>query len=161
MGRKAEEDARRVRRLEAVQLRVKGMTFEEIGKRQGTSAPTAMRDVHQELAEQAKRTEKSIAELRALELIRLEDRERRIRKRLDALGEDLEDDERADRILDRIAKRRASLLGLDAPQRTESNITSSSVVRFDDLGQMSEDQLRAVVAGPAGGDDGSTGSNQG
>ncbi len=106
---KAEKAAER--RVKALEFRKAGASYREIGRRLHVSTPQAFRDVHHELAALAERSQSLALEVRSLEL-----------ERLDALLAALwpgcmSGDTKSVMAALAVGKRRADLLGLDAPQR--------------------------------------------
>lgn len=111
-GRGAKEIAAE-RRVKSLELRKGGMSYRQIGAQLGISEAQAHRDVTRILASIAKLAEPDALQVRILE-----------QQRLDALLEALWPQAQRgnhgaiDRVL-RIMERRARLLGLDAPTRTD------------------------------------------
>lgn len=103
--------AARQRRQQAIALRVEGNTFDQIAAALGCTRSAAWKMVQREIDEIVRDTRADAAELRALELARLDDAQR-------AIWDRVEDGHlpSIDRLL-RISERRAKLLGLDAPMR--------------------------------------------
>jgi orotate phosphoribosyltransferase-like protein len=101
------------RRIKAFELRKKGNNYREIAKVLGVSAPTILADVRAVLKELSKEQQKEAADYKALELDRLETLQVKMWE-LAVKG----DQGAVDRVL-RIQERRAKLLGLDAPVKTE------------------------------------------
>lgn len=123
-------EAAAVRRLRALELRLDGQSYRAIGAQLGVSGKTAWEDVQASLTELAALELANAAELRALELERLDAltieaaRILRTTHPLIAGGKvlaDLTDDgpklQAIDRLL-RISESRRKLLGLDAPALT-------------------------------------------
>lgn len=101
------------RRVKALELRKAGASYRQIGRTLGVSEKTAHGDVHRALAHLAQLETETATALRTLELARL-----------DALytghfSRAVAGDDKAARICIAIQERRARLLGLDAPVRTE------------------------------------------
>lgn len=137
------------RHAQAAEMRSRGMTYQAIGDALGISKQSAHEAVQRVLAE----TLREPAEhLRTMELDKLDRAERVAHGVLEARhpvlyqGKDTgyEDDApklaAIDRLL-RVAERRARLLGLDAPEKVESTVTTIS----PDLAEMIA-QARAAVA---------------
>lgn len=103
--------AARQRRQRAVELRVEGATFDQISIDLGCTRSAAWKMVQREIDEIVRDTRTAAAELRALELARLDSALQAIWSNVEAghLGA-------IDRLI-RISERRARLLGLDAPSR--------------------------------------------
>ena len=107
-GQQQYDHAHRTR--EALELRRAGLTYEEIGRKQGVSGVTAWNRIHKALADIPK---EAADELRQLECARLD--------RIQAAYWDAAlsgDVSATDRVLKVIAQR-CRLLGLDLPQRVE------------------------------------------
>lgn len=103
------------RRLRALELRKAGATLHQIAAQTGVSHEQSRKDLQRAMADLLAEQNASAEELRALELERLE--------RLHiALWKQATDGHHGaiDRLL-RIAERRAKLLGLDAPTKTETS----------------------------------------
>ena len=119
-----------VRRKEAVDLRLQGMTYREIGQELGVTPTRARQLVAEALAAIEKDTAESAEELRRLELDRLDQLQSGLWEaaaggNLKAVGAAL-----------KIMERRARLVGLDAPTRTENAHGHSY------LDQLSDAELR-------------------
>lgn len=102
-----------------LRLRIAGMSYSQIGKEVGCCKQNAHRAVTKALAETRKRVGESAEQLRDIEL-----------KRLDALwmamwSKAQTGDARAADTMIRVMKRRASMLGLDAPKKVEGDITGA------------------------------------
>jgi hypothetical protein len=146
-GTTAQETAIELRQAEALKLRVAGFTFREIGRKLGISNCMAHKDVQAALAEYREETAENVAVERGVQLQRLDAAAKVainvLNGRLpnaDELGEDAGPDELAEALaeaeeiklkaIDRIVKleeRRAKLLGLDAPTKTEVDAKVSGV----------------------------------
>ncbi len=100
------------RREEAVELRMAGLTYKQIGARLGICESAAYKTIMTAMKESLDKTEQSTKELRALELLRLDRVQVAIWSR--CLNGDLKALDR----LDKIMNRRASLLGLNSPTKT-------------------------------------------
>ena len=133
------------RRKQAVVLRIAGATYQQIGDRIGVNKQRAYQLVKQALGETKRLTAESAEELKGIEL-----------ERLDALCTAMwpdamkGDEQKVDRVL-RIMKRRAELLGLDAPIRQE--ITTVEPAKFIEVERDDEpesgDGAAEVSSGPA------------
>jgi hypothetical protein len=151
-GNTAEDDAIEDRRAKAWDLRVRGKTYREIGAALGVSGKTAHQDCHAVLDRIKTETDDKAEHHRELQLARLE--------RLTAVlmpmaeGGDLDAMDR----LDKLEKRRAALLGLDAPTRSELTGKDGAPVPIDARGSLIE-RLAGLVAGAAS--EGSTGQDPG
>ena len=99
------------RSKQAVNLRIAGATFEQIGERLGVSAQAAYGLVSRALIKIRAQTAESAETLRQMELTRLDAMQTAIWA--DAMGGD---EQKIDRLL-KIQARRAALLGLDAPTK--------------------------------------------
>ena len=110
------------RRLQALELRKAGATYQQIGERLNISANQAHLDVRRELQKLAEQSAELATEVRQMEL-----------ERLDAMHLGLWPEARkghlgaVDRVL-RIMERRASLLGLDAPKQQDIRLETLDVV---------------------------------
>lgn len=120
------------RRVEALSLRLAGLTYEQIGERLGISKEGARNLINRTL-QQAENL--AAAELRELETARLDRAQAAIWTRV------LEGDLRAVDTFLRISRRRSDLLGLDAP--TEINLK----VGIKDEMTRALDELQSVVLG--------------
>jgi hypothetical protein len=118
-----------VRRKEAVDLRVEGKTYREIGQELGVTPTRARQLVSEALAALQKDTAESAEELRRLELDRLDQLQSGLWE--EAAGGNL----KAVGAALKIMERRARLVGLDAPTRTESTHG------YPDLSEMSDAEL--------------------
>lgn len=159
----AQDDAREARRRRAFSLRIeRGYGYQQIADETGVSLATAWNDVQWVMRQTRDRQAEDVAHARSVEAERLEDRERRVRDLLldwhrryrdsDPLDSEIRQEasrqiDRLDAALDRIQRRRARLLGLDAPQRSEVDATVTTA-RVDDLALMTDAQLRAMAEGP-------------
>ena len=110
------------RRLQALELRKAGASYQQIGERLGISNGQAFQDVKREMAKIAEQATELATEVRQMEL-----------ERLDAMHLGLWPEARkghlgaVDRVL-RIMERRASLLGLDAPKQQDIRLETLDVV---------------------------------
>lgn len=113
------------------QLLAKGYSVRYIAEQTGVSEATALRDCHKLYAQIP---DPDITEHRKKERGRLEDLEDRLRNKLDAMSS-AEDLEKTTNALIRVAERRAKLLGLDAPTKTEVEVSTVHVdiAGFDKL----------------------------
>lgn len=125
------------RRAKALDLRKAGLSYRAIGTQLGVSEKTAHQDVQREVQRIAARNSESAAELRALELERLDYYAARIAQQVAQghLGA-------LDRAL-RISERRAKLLGLDAPMRNEHTGADGGPIEVHDARSI----LRQRLAG--------------
>jgi len=150
----AAKAAHALRRERALELRVAGLSFAQIGRELGVSGDTASRYTREALANVAKRTDDNAGHLQALELERLDKLQRSaervlakrhlrinsgmvVRNADPATGQlvEIEDDGPTLAAIDRllhIAERRAKLLGLDAPQQVEQSGITEVVVHYAD-----------------------------
>ena len=121
------------RRLQALELRKAGANYRRIGAQLGVSEAQAYKDVQGELQRIQAEASDLAADVRTLEL-----------ERLDALTLALWPSARQgkegaiDRVL-RVMERRSKLLGLDAPTKQD--------VRIEDMSKLSDDELRAIAEG--------------
>lgn len=115
----ARRDNHAVRKYEVLKLRRQGLTIKTISEKLGISHSTVHRNIKSCLKDCIKHGEKDVKYFRELELNRLDGM-------LNVLKEKVsEGDVKAVSVSLKIAKRRAELLGLDAPVKTEifDNIT--------------------------------------
>lgn len=112
----AKEFERAERKKNAVELRLAGASYRDIGNALGCSTVTAMNDCKEALAEIPMQ---QADEMRTVELSRLDRLQRAVWGK--AIKGDLQAVDRAIKIIDR----RAKLLGLDAPQQVQ--ITANDV----------------------------------
>lgn len=113
MRKATEKGAMLERRLEALDLRKRGFTYREIGDRLNVTHVTAYNDVMSELKRLAEENRDSALELRALELDRLD----MLIKGLEPMAAVGNVD--SVRAYVKCMERRAKLLGLDAPTKTD------------------------------------------
>jgi hypothetical protein len=144
----SDEVATEDRRVKAWELRVRGKTYREIGAALGVSHVTAWEDVKFIGERSRAETNDSVEHHRAVELSRLDRQAAVLMPMVDAADPDtlrqaLESGkdpklvlvqathalEAIDR-LDKLAKRRAALLGLDAPTKVSAEVAS---VGLDDI----------------------------
>jgi len=112
---------RAVRRVRVLEARVQGHSLRTIAAELGCAPATAMRDLHHALRELAQLEQAKTAELRALELARLDHLLVALADKIDA------GDVGAINAAVRISERRARLLGLDRPA-DEANAPDVSVL---------------------------------
>lgn len=111
---KGDSERARARAPRALELRIAGLSYRQIGQQLGISYQTAFRDVNTTLAELDALTKRRAERLRDLEL-------RRLDKMTVALQEKARSgDEKAIRVLVLIMDRRAKLTGIDAPATIEA-----------------------------------------
>ena len=115
------------RRVQALELRKAGYTYAQIGTTLGISAVMAHRHVVKALSVIRDKISEQTEELRTLELQRLDNLFFVIYKRAEK-----GDLAAVDRCL-RLMERRAKLLGLDAPTKTDVNL-SSLIIDWGDHG---------------------------
>lgn len=109
--------ARRMKKI--LGLRLKGYTCEEIAAEVGDITPARIHQILTgELAKWNSERREMAAELTALELLRLDDLYRRAHDKLEQTGGDWKYNEQCLRIMER----RARLVGLDAPIKTELKV---------------------------------------
>ena len=101
------------RRHRALDLRIAGATYRQIGQQLGVSYQTAYRDVDESLSELAELQRGKAEKLREIELERLE------KMTLGLWPKVRHGDEKAVRALVSVMDRRAKLLGLDAPSKQD------------------------------------------
>jgi hypothetical protein len=133
-----ENGPRKVRRAEQVlvslQLRATGATYGQIAKAISVSRSKAYRLVGAAMAELAQESQETAAEVRRLELYRLD----RLRLALDAKRSD----PRCAEVLLKISERTAKLHGLDAPQKIEASASIQTQKEEKlDLGRLAYDEL--------------------
>lgn len=158
------------RRAKVVELKVGGYSFREIGKQLGINEGTACRDYRAVIDRTKADADETVEEERRTSLARLgkairvlmplveAGSEDAIRRRIDA-GEDIKlivaqtglALDAMDR-LDKLERRRAALLGLDAPTRSELTGKDGAPVPVDHRGSLIE-RLAGLIAGatPEGG----------
>lgn len=125
------------RRARALQMRLDGYTFLEIGQDLGISTSAAHKHVQKGLENLARDSEEKAQMLIMMECARL-DRLHRANWGAAISGDDLP---AVDRIL-KVMERRAKLLGLDAPNKIAQTNIDGTEDRFD---HMSEEELMARV----------------
>jgi hypothetical protein len=136
----------------AFALRVKGLSYRDIAAEMGCSVGWAYKLVSDELAKlQAESAEKA-AELRQIELERLDGM-------LVAMREDIDKgDARKIETALKIMERRAKLLGLDAPTKQEVSGPDGGAIPIEDARSMLAERIAALAGKPdgepAGGDSG-------
>jgi hypothetical protein len=107
----ARKQAKQERIAEALDLRARGKSYREIAAFTGVSVRQAFEDVKQGLADHRESYAETAADVRAVELARLD---RLWRRAEDLLESDDDDGAKAIGAALRIMERRARLLGLDA-----------------------------------------------
>ena len=107
MGKRGALEAAAVRRQHALDLRIAGVRYREIGAQLGVSHQTAFRDVTAALAEIARDTTAKAERLRQIQCERCEQMTRALWPKA------LSGDERAIRAQVQVMERHAKLLGLD------------------------------------------------
>jgi hypothetical protein len=147
MGKQSSTSARmlsaRAMEVEAVRLRLAGMSYSSMSERLGVSASSAHRAVLRSLARTAADLGESADALRSLEL-----------QRLDALLAGLwpaasAGDPAAVSVALRVSERRAKLLGLDAPSRRELSGADGGPIEIAptiDLTRLSDADLATLDA---------------
>lgn len=122
-------ERQRARRIEALSLRLAGLTFEQIGERLGISKEAA----HDLVSRTLERAENESAQkMRALEAARLDRAQAAIWSRV------LEGDTKAVDTFLRISQRRARLFGLEAPTQiaVAMNVRTEMVQALENLEQI-------------------------
>jgi transcriptional regulator len=129
----------------AVELRKRGKTYRDIGEELGCSHQQAHKYVRKALARIREKTDESAIEVRTLELERLN-------AMVDALWFKVElgDTYAVDSAL-KIMKRRADLLGLDAPTRVADVTDDRERIRQEVAEAMLDPEKRAAMRVIAGG----------
>ncbi len=127
-----------IRRKEAVDLRIEGKTYREIAQELGVTPTRARQLVAEALAAIEKDTAESAEELRRLELDRLDQLqsglwEEAAAGNLKAVGAAL-----------KIMERRARLLGLDAPTRTENTHGYANLDQMTDAELLEEARRHGI-----------------
>lgn len=119
------------RRAQALALRIAGASFRQIGRQLGVSHVRAIKDVQHELDTLAVQRQESAERLKALELARCD----RLTLALEPkVGKG---DVQAVRAMVRVMERRARLLGIDAPFKTE--LTGKDGGPIEVMAQAAED----------------------
>lgn len=113
------------RSKQAVDLRISGATFEQIGERLGISAPSAYALVKRALEKTRAQTSEAAETLRQMELTRLDAMQAALWD-----GAMQGDEQKIDRLL-KIQIRRAALMGLDAPVKQELFAKVEQVEAYD------------------------------
>lgn len=132
-------EAAAARRLQALQLRMAGVSYHAIAERLGVSDTQAFHDVKAELAKIAKQASAEAEHVRTMEL-----------ERLDAMtlalwAQAKQGNQGAiDRLL-RVMERRSKLLGLDAPTRQELSGPNGSPITIEQAAQMSDEEIDAEL----------------
>lgn len=151
------------RQQEALELRMRGMSQRAIGDAMGISQQAVAYHLKNALLEYQKDIEKNAAKIRAIELSRLERLQAAVWQ--PALDGNLEAVDKAIKVMDR----RAKLVGLDAPKKTEltgkdggplavasisvdlSKLSDAQLDRYGEIARAYED-LMAEIASPAAGE---------
>lgn len=126
------------RRQRALELRIEGKTVRQIAAELGVSKTQIGKDLQRELAALDQANQASAAELRALELERLDTLDAKVRVGLEA-----ETDPRLVREAIRVSEQRSKLLGLYAPTKVEHLLEPGQVQAV--LGAAFSGGLGAVV----------------
>jgi hypothetical protein len=106
-----------LRRIEFLELRKEGLTYDEIGRRMGVCRITAMNIVRDEMKRLLKDCSETAEEVRGIELARLDGF-------LVALGEKIKrGDVSAITAAIRLMERRSKLLGLDSAQQVQVSLS--------------------------------------
>lgn len=140
----ATDDARAVRRAKALRLRVEcKMTMREVAEECGVSVWTAWNDIRHMIEEETKDSVRNAETERQVEDERLE---RLMVKNMTALESETDTDKivKLTNSLVGLSARRAKLLGLDAPQKVEAEVTG---IALDDLTVL-RDAVRANECQP-------------
>jgi hypothetical protein len=127
-----------VRRKEAVDLRVEGKTYREIAQELGVTPTRARQLVAEALAALQGETAESAEELRRLELDRLDQLQSGLWE--EAAGGNL----KAVGAALKIMERRARLVGLDAPTRTENTHGYAYIDRMTDAELREQARLHGI-----------------
>jgi predicted DNA-binding protein (UPF0251 family) len=141
---KAPKDALEIRRIEALRLRVSGLTYEAIAEELGVSLGTAHSDVQFMLAKRRKQAAEDAEHVRELELERLD---AAIYLVLGQIGK--ENLGAVDRLV-KLNERRCKMLGLDAPEQrkhsfgdggpTPADVAKLVRAKFGSVGPESEEE---------------------
>jgi hypothetical protein len=123
------------RRREALELRMAGATYQDIGEVLGVSKTRAIKAVQEALRELQDLTVEKAEELRSTELARLERLQRVVWQRAIGTADQPASDKAVWRVL-QIMERRAKLLGLDQPVKVEQTggPMEIRIVRVDEVG---------------------------
>lgn len=141
---KAAAANRSERARQALELRKRGKTIRQIAAELRISRSVAHRYVKEALDELARETLEDAAEVRRLELERLD---LALTTAMAVMLDSGADEDVLLRAVDRVVKvsqRRSELLGLDAPQKVDQT-TTTTVAQYD-LGALDKGQLRDLVA---------------
>jgi len=129
------------RRKEAAKLRVQGLGLLEIAERLGVSTSTAWSDIESVLDEWRCEAVADIGRLRQLEVAKLDE----LWHSLFSRAVDDRDEKAVDRLI-RLAERRAKLLGLDAPVRSEVSGPDGGALQVDARSELLE-RITRLAAG--------------
>ena len=131
------------RRQKACRLRTEGWDYEYIGRQLGITKQAAHYLVKTALADLRAKTEEAAADIRSIELKRLD----LLTTKLFARALKKNDDAAIDRLL-RVMQRRADLTGIDAPKRQENSgpgggpiPVAGMLVSADNLKNLTEEEL--------------------
>lgn len=133
----------RVHDLQAFELRKMGATYREIGKQLGITKQAANVAIKRVLAETIAQTMESVEEVRCLEVERLD------RLLLGIWDKARNGDEHAVGCALKIMSRRAELLGLDAPRRTDIGSDPNRPLRIAGARGLTDEELEAIVLAAA------------
>lgn len=121
MRRKGKNAALELNVARALELRVRGLTFEQIGDELAVKATTAAGYVKRGLLEAAAKREEFGETIFELELHRLDELTQHVQDILETSVDEDTQLSAADKLL-KVMKRRADMLGLDAPKVHEVNL---------------------------------------
>lgn len=128
------------RRVESLKMRKMGASYRAIAKQLGVDHKTIQTDIKTALAELGELQDESAAELRLIDLARLDDLYLGLQNRIKN-----QDDKAIGHAL-RILERRATMLGLDAPKRQELTGATGGPLRVVSASELTDDQLAAIIA---------------
>jgi hypothetical protein len=120
-------------KIKAYEMRLKGMSYRQIAQELGITFPTAHSYVKEVMNELNKYSLELIETYRDMELTRLDAAQNAIYKKV------LKGDDRAITTMLKIQERRARVLGLDAPVKTEATIKTPEPIIFVPAGENEPD----------------------
>lgn len=143
-GRRGQSEQAAERRVEALKRRIAGGSYRAIARELGVSEAQAFRDVQAELDKLAQQAQEEASRLRVLELRRLDEMLIRLSPMLYPKSGDNVNLGAIDRAL-KIMERRAKLLGLDAPEKTEVSGPGGASIHHRQFIEYNKDQLKEIL----------------